>query len=467
MKVSVKKLLCILSAAVMFFGAAHCVYADEAPAPTQSEAAASSDKPEIVEGEVIEDGTLVYTKSRTRGCVYVTSGNLNIVSVNIPAEISGYKVLGIYDGAFAGASALTSVSISEGIEYIGSGAFYQCQKLEEVSIPESVSEIPNYCFYSCMELKKIDIPDSVNSTGAYSFAYSGLITVNISEKLENIAPLSFIGCKDLREFNVSDSNPNYKAVDGVLYSKDMTALEYFPIGKEDASFEVPEYVSYIQPGAFHYSVLQQVTMTDNVQWIGATAFSASKSLEKVVLSNNITEIGEGLFSDCEALKSIDIPDSVTSIGEFAFHGCNSLKSAVVPESVQTVGERAFGFTDDMGGKEHKIKGFKIKANYNSAAGKYARENKVSVDYLDGNPYLPFIITGIIVGIIAIAVIILVIAKKKSSDNNKKDDYNELGDNELDVSDENEDDDNEDEDDGNDDDINAGNDENYTGNDFET
>lgn len=465
MKESVKKVFCILSAALMFFGAVHCVYAEEEPAFTESETSGSSDKPEIVEGEVIEDGTLVYTKSRTRGCVYVTSGQLNVVSVSIPAEINGYKVLGIYDGAFAGAPSLTSVSLSEGIEYIGAGAFYECRKLEEVNIPESVSKIPNYCFYNCWELKEINIPVSVTSSGAYSFAYSGLESVNISENLEIIAPLSFIGCKSLKEFNVSDSNPNYKTVDGILYSKDLTALEYFPIGKENVSFEVPEHVSYIQPGAFHYSTLQQIIMTDNVQWIGSMAFSASKSLETVVLSNSITEIGEGLFSDCESLKSIDIPDSVTSIGEFAFHGCNALKSAAVPEGVETVGERAFGFTDDMGGKEHKIKDFKIKANYNSAAGKYAREYNVSVDYLDGNPYLPLIIIGIIAGVIVISVIILIILKKKLSDIIKEADYNECSDNELDGSDENEDDDNEDE--GNDDDINAGNDENYTGNDFET
>ena len=45
----------------------------------------------------------------------------------------------------------------------------------------------------------------------------------------------------LKEIEVDGSNPNYCSVDGVLYNKDKSELIYYPSGKEDATFKVPEW----------------------------------------------------------------------------------------------------------------------------------------------------------------------------------------------------------------------------------
>ncbi len=55
-----------------------------------------------------------------------------------------------------------------------------------------------------------------------------------------------------------------------------------------------------------------------------------------------------------------------------------------------------GFTDDDDGEFHRLDGFEIKANYETAARKYAKSNRISIEYLDGNKDLPYIITLIVV-----------------------------------------------------------------------
>jgi hypothetical protein len=112
----------------------------------------------------------------------------------------------------------------------------------------------------------------------------------------------FYGCTGLKQFIVSLENKNYTAVDGVLFSKDMTKLLWFPQGKSG---------SYSIPG----------TVTS----IGYKAFSGNTGLTRVDIPNSVTSIGYGAFWSCTGLASVSIPASVTSIGGFAFARCTGLR----------------------------------------------------------------------------------------------------------------------------------------------
>mgnify|MGYP000444150207 CR=1 FL=1 len=67
-----------------------------------------------------------------------------------------------------------------------------------------------------------------------------------------------------------------------------------------------------------------------------------------------------------------------------------LTNVTISDNVTEIGDHAFGFTDDDEGNFHKIDGFTIKANFDSQAKKYAKENKISIEYLDGNKDMPYI-----------------------------------------------------------------------------
>lgn len=463
MKIAPKKILCtFLAAAALFAYSMPAVQADE---ETEETTQTQSDAPELYEGDTFTDNVITYNKAR--GGVYITACNSNTTSVNITGDIDGYKILGIYDNAFAGCTRLRSVTIADSVSYIGSGAFAGCEKLETVSLPAGLTEIPDQCFAQCTSLSDVEIPESVTSIGAYAFSYCdslggieipstvtsvgdysfafsslgeslelwegletlgamsyyycrGVRTVSIPSTLESVGSLSFLGCENLESFEVSEKSEYFKAIDGVLYSENETILEIFPMGKNVTEFAVPESVLYIPSGAFFDNPhLETITMTDSVEAIGEAAFSNCTALRSITLSDKLTEISGSLFCDCSSLQSIDIPASVTSIGDYAFLECTSLKTVTVPDTVETIGEYALGFTDDEEGEFHKLDGFKIRANFDTAAKDYAKSNRISIEYLDENKDMPYIIAiCVVAGIIAvgiIAAVIVIVRKKKKTD----------------------------------------------------
>ena len=111
---------------------------------------------------------------------------------------------------------------------------------------------------------------------------------------------------------------------------------------------------------------------------------------------------------------VNIPDTVTSIGEYAFLECKKLKSLDIPDSVTEIGQYAVGFYDDDDGSFHNIDDFVINANFDTAARTYARDNGVSINYLDGNKDLPkiILIIGAIVVLMAAAIAVIVVIRRK-------------------------------------------------------
>jgi hypothetical protein len=181
------------------------------------------------------------------------------------------------------------------------------------------TSIGDYALRNCTRLTGVTIPDNVTSIG------NGV----------------FSNCYRLTAINVGVGNSAYSTVDGVLYSKDQTALHTYPAGKTGA-FIIPNSVTCIGNNAFEGCTnLTSVTIPDNVTSIGERAFQNCPSLTSVTIGNGVTSIGKSAFYDCTGLTSVTIPDSVTSIGEYAFRGCTSLTSITIPNSVTTIGLWAF------------------------------------------------------------------------------------------------------------------------------
>jgi hypothetical protein len=67
----------------------------------------------------------------------------------IPAEIDGRTVTTTTTGAFKSNTTLTSVTIENGVQGLGSLAFLGCKALSKIVIPESVTSIGANAFYNC------------------------------------------------------------------------------------------------------------------------------------------------------------------------------------------------------------------------------------------------------------------------------------------------------------------------------
>ena len=66
-------------------------------------------------------------------------------------------------------SALKSIILGEGVEYIGSSAFFHCTRLETLVIPDSVPTLPSFAFVSCTSLKRLVIPTSITELSPEMF----------------------------------------------------------------------------------------------------------------------------------------------------------------------------------------------------------------------------------------------------------------------------------------------------------
>ncbi|MBQ3593234.1 MAG: leucine-rich repeat domain-containing protein, partial [Clostridia bacterium] len=153
-------------------------------------------------------------------------------------------------------------------------------------------------FRRCISLTSVTIPASVTS-----IRYS----------------ISFVSCSSLTSVNVDENNQYYSSIDGIVFDKDKTKVLYYPGGKKDTSYTIPDTVTHIEQLAFY----------------GCT------SLTSVIIPDSVIEIGSDAFSNCTKLKSIKIPDGVTRIGSYAFKGCKSLASVTIPNSVTSIGGYAF------------------------------------------------------------------------------------------------------------------------------
>lgn len=156
-----------------------------------------------------------------------------------------------------------------------------------LSLPEAynglpVTDIGENAFYECTRLINVKIPDSVNSIGEGAFYdCTSLTSVVIGEGVTTISYNAFKDCYSLTSIKVAENNPNYKSIEGNLYSKDGKTLIQYAIAKKESTFSIPDSVTSIEMNA---------------------------------------------FSGCKSLTSIEIPDSVTTIFYEAFYDCTSLTS---------------------------------------------------------------------------------------------------------------------------------------------
>lgn len=303
-------------------------------------------------------------------------GNTDVCRVVIPDSVTA-----IEDCAFR-ESGLTEFRIGKHVESIGGAAFGFCKGLRKVDLDsDALRTVGEYAFLGCEELEEFCLPGNLTNITGVSFAVFDILGSG----------------SRLKSIKVDPRNPEFRSIDGILYTRDFKTLIRYPDGKTQATFTVPAHVERVGEEAFSNArYLESVTVPGSTRTIGQAAFEQCTSLKFVQISNGVREIGDSAFSDCHSLKTVKIPRSVKKIGpaafcdcselravifeegieeiaEYAFDDCKKMKSVTIPSSVMKIGDCAFGTYpgDDL--EALMVPDFTICSKQNSAAEQYAAD----------------------------------------------------------------------------------------------
>lgn len=299
-------------------------------------------------------------------------------SVVIPSSVTT-----IGDRAFYECNSLTHVNIPTSITDIGAYAFHFCYKLETIHIPESVQNIGHLAFCKCTKLNNIDVSeDNVYYSSMegvlYSKDYSTLITYpldktdknfNIPSTVKSITSMAFDGCSNLTSvyipesvidlgliwciftdcpklaaISVDSNNSCYKAVDGVLYSKDGTIIYRCPEAKIYSNNIIKDNVRIIGIGAFNgCRNIASMIIPNSVEIIDHYAFMGCENLKKVEFPETTINIGSYTFQNCTGLTEFNMPKSVVLIEPYygTFNGCSNLENVIIESQIESIGEVMF------------------------------------------------------------------------------------------------------------------------------
>ncbi len=206
-----------------------------------------------------------------------------------------------------------------------------------VVIPDGVTSIEDHAFY-VSAITSISIPESVTSIGAFAFSGSSLLS-----SITIPSSVAYIGENVVRDtavtsFTVDNYNEDYAAVDGVLFSKDLSTLISYPSGKSEVSYSIPASVTSIEHYAFDgATALTSITVPEGVTSIGVSAFYGATALTSITIPASVTSIGMEAFYRTTALRDIYFQGDAPEVGMFAFDGIANQAKAHITASATGFG----------------------------------------------------------------------------------------------------------------------------------
>ena len=254
--------------------------------------------------------------------------NEEIINLVIPEGVTE-----ISNRAFAGYSAMKTVSIPSTVVRIGHTAFDGCTGLTSVVIPDGVTTIGNTAFTRCSNLQSVVLGDNVTTIGEGVFtectslkspiynrhtflcmptSYSGAYLV--PDGIKTIAGSAFYKCKGLTSIDI----PNSVTALGEAAFRECTKLEEVTIGTGVTAlgknvFNKCASIKKVQWNAINYRQSKPNTDTNCFPF-----YASRDSITSFIFGDSVEYIPVYLLKDFSAINNLVIPASVTEIGEYAF-----------------------------------------------------------------------------------------------------------------------------------------------------
>ena len=241
---------------------------------------------------------------------------------------AGANVASIGNNAFKNDIKLTTIELDDNVTLasIGNNAFEQCKALESFQVHKSTTYIGNSAFKDCTSLETFAFGESETPVSFGNSVFSGCIilkTIQLPKTLTAFDGSVFNDCVSLTTIEVDSANPYLQSRNGVLYTKGLTEILFYPKNQDGNLANLP---------------------WDTIRKIGVGVFKNNQRITSVTIGAQVTEIGEGAFYGCTALTSVSYAagnQNPLTVGAQAFYGCTKLSSVTLPASTTAIGAEVF------------------------------------------------------------------------------------------------------------------------------
>ena len=309
-----------------------------------------------------------------------------------------YRVIGIADYAFFGMDKITSILISDNVEYIGEFAFTGCVNLKTLTLPYNLKAIASSAFiahhngYSgCLpetvninnvagwcemsitggytfdnplraehvfingeETTILEIPEGVKRIEEQAFLGTHFTDIKFPSTLEKIGRLAFRDCSNIT--NISFGKGIKYIGQGAFFRDNQNTSIYsiscpslvtwlgIEFGIDPSYPEVPrDYFENPLQYAQHFYIdgheITDLVIPAEIEEIKPSTFYGGKMFTSLSLPETLTTIGDYAFYDCP-FTSLNLPTRLEYIGKSAFSGCAST-TLNIPQNIKYIGEDAF------------------------------------------------------------------------------------------------------------------------------
>ena len=265
----------------------------------------------------------------------VVSGCKNLTTIHLPSSLQ--KLSGT--GTFSGASALTDITLPEGIAITEGSTFSECTSLKSITLPASITTIPSYMFAGCSALERVTAKGTITAIGNSAFKSDTALTeIPDLSQVTSIGDRAFYGCSALKTVDLhSVTTMEYGAFQGcdaLSGEIDLSNLEEIPghafcYDPNITSVITCPTLRSIGDWAFIWADISTISLPETLKSIGTYTFYKASLSGTVALPDSLTQLGASAFSGCEKVEAIQIGSGLTDIPANAFAGCTNLKTITV------------------------------------------------------------------------------------------------------------------------------------------
>lgn len=260
---------------------------------------------------------------------------------------------------------IKSVTVPDGVTYIGQAAFNSCEGLTDITLPASLTSVGYRAFNGCYKLSKvlfrgseeakdkisIDMYENYYLTDAtWQCGVVDIVSISAGscEHGEIIIPYYRVEKGGTVQFALrADDGYKVKAIylnnvaistaSFIAYNNSVITAEFELIRNEQfidsgSCGSGVKWVLYEDGELYIYGNGNMTNFNNESRWSPHVPWNRYvKDITNVVIAEGVTSIGDEAFYECSNLVSITIPSTINRIGGGAFANCNAVEAVFISD----------------------------------------------------------------------------------------------------------------------------------------